>query len=123
MYILLSVQKISNVCYNECVEYEKGAEYINDMIDVALQFGFIERINNITYALIDFDTGEVMKDPETGELLQNKKKYLINYLNTHENFRNNYMEMLNKHISASNDVSLLDKETQSQIEAEENAIE
>ena len=103
--------------------YEKGAEYINDMIDVALQFGFIERLNNITYALIDFDTGEVMKDPETGELLQNKKKYLINYLNTHEDFRNSYMEMLNKKISASNDVSLLDKETQAQIEAEENAIE
>ena len=103
--------------------YEKGAEYINDMIDVALQFGFIERVNNITYALIDFDTREVMKDPETGELLQNKKKYLINYLNTHEEFRNNYMEMLNKHISASNDVSLLDKETQAQIEAEESAIE
>lgn len=103
--------------------YEKGAEYINDMIDVALQFGFIERLNNITYALIDLETGEVLKDLETGELLQNKKKYLINYLNTHTEFRDKYMEMLKRKISASNDVSLLDKETQSQIEAEEKAIE
>lgn len=103
--------------------YETGAEYIKDMIDVALQFGFITRVNNITYAFTDLKTGEVLVDPDTGEILQNKKAYLINYLNTHDKFRENYMLMLKKAISASNDISLIDKETQKQIEEEENAIE
>ena len=33
MYILQRVQKISNICYNECVEYEKGAEYVKNELE------------------------------------------------------------------------------------------
>jgi len=93
------------------------------MISVALQFGFIQRINNITYALVDLETGEVITDSETGEVLQNKKAYLINYINTHENFRNKYMAMLKRYITAANDISLLDKEAMAEIDAQENALE
>ena len=103
--------------------YEKGAEYINDTIDVALNFGFIRRVNNITYALVDLSNGNVIVDSETGEVLQNKKAYLINYLREHPVFLEKYVAMLHEYISASNDRSILDKETQAEIEAEENAIE
>ena len=103
--------------------YTDGVDTINDLIDVALQFGFIQRLNNITYELVDLDTGETLVDPDTGEILRNKKAYLINYLHTHKNFRDNYLTMIQRHVAASNDMSVLDKESLSAIEAEENAIE
>ena len=102
--------------------YVTGAEYLNDMIAVALQFGFITRLNNVTYALTDLDTGEIIVDSETNELLRGKKAYLIDYLSTHENFRNKYLDMIKRHIAAANDMSLLDKESLAEIEAEEHAI-
>ena len=103
--------------------YTSGAEYVNDLIDVALQFDFIKRLNNVTYALVNLSTGEVITDSETGETLQGKKAFIVEYLKTHDAFREKYLEMLKHYISASNDKSLLDKEAQAEIEAEEDAIE
>ena len=40
-------------------------------------FDFIKRLNNVTYALVNLSTGEVITDSETGETLQGKKAYLI----------------------------------------------
>ncbi len=104
-------------------KYETGADTINDLIDVALNFDFIKRLNNVTYALVNLSTGEVITDSETGETLQGKKAYLIEYLHTHDAFRAKYLEMIREFISASNDKSILDKESLSAIEAEEDAIE
>ena len=104
-------------------KYETGADTVNDLIDIALNFGFIQRINNITYALVNLSTGEVITDSETGEVLQNKKAYLINYLHTHDSFRAKYLSMIQTFIAASNDKSILDKESQAAIEEEEDAIE
>jgi recombination protein RecA len=103
--------------------YEHGADRINDLIDVALQFDFIKRLNNVTYALVNLSTGEVITDSETGETLQGKKAFIIDYLKTHETFRDKYLEMIKQYISASNDKSVLDKEALKAIEAEEDAIE
>ena len=104
-------------------KYETGADTVNDLIDVALQFDFIKRLNNVTYALVNLSTGEVITDSETGETLQGKKAYLIEYLHTHESFREKYLAMIKEYISASNDKSVLDKESLKAIEAEEDAIE
>ena len=103
--------------------YEKGADTVNDLIDIALQFGFIRRVNNITYELVDLETGDVLIDTDTGEILKNKKAYLIKYLHTHEEFRNRYLEMIRRSIAATNDMSLLDKESLKAIEAQEDAVE
>lgn len=103
--------------------YTNGADYIGDLISVALQFDFIKRLNNVTYALVNLSTGEVITDSETGETLQGKKAFIIDYLKTHDAFREKYFEMLKHYISASNDKSLLDKEAQRAIEEEEDAIE
>jgi recombination protein RecA len=103
--------------------YENGADRVNDLIDVALQFDFIKRLNNITYALVNLSTGEVITDSETGEVLQGKKAFIIDYLKTHEAFRDKYLAMIKEFISASNDKSVLDKESLKAIEAEEDAIE
>jgi hypothetical protein len=92
------------------------------MLTVALQFGFIQRLNNITYALIDLDTGAILSDPETGEELKNKKAYLINYLKTHPVFMQTYAQMLSRHMAAANDINLLSKEDLAEIEAQEQAV-
>ena len=80
-------------------------------------------MNNVKYALVNLNTGEVLKDPETGEELVNKKAYLIDYLKSHAAFRDSYLEMLREHIAASNDRSLLNKSEMQDIEAEDQAIE
>jgi RecA/RadA recombinase len=102
--------------------YETGAEYLNDMLAVALQFDFIKRLNNVTYALVNLDTGEILVDPETGEELKNKKAYLINYLKEHPAFMQTYAQMLSRHMAAANDISLLDKDTLAEIDAQESAV-
>lgn len=104
-------------------DYITGAEYLNDMLAVALQFNFIKRVNNVTYELINLSTGEVITDSETGELMRGKKAYLIEYLKTHKTFMDKYCEMLRTFILAANDISLLDKETLCEIDTQEAAIE
>ena len=104
-------------------KYETGADTVNDLIDVALQFDFIKRVNNVTYELVNLSTGEVITDSETGETLRGKKSYLIDYLHTHDTFREKYLAMIKEFISASNDKSVLDKEALRAIEEEEDAIE
>ena len=55
--------------------------------------------------------------------MQGKKAYLIEYLKQHTTVRDKYLEMIKQYISASNDRSVLDKESLKAIEAEEDAIE
>ena len=103
--------------------YVNGADTINDLIDVALQFEFIRRVNNVTYELVNLSTGEVITDSETGELMRGKKAYLIEYLQTHTTFRDKYLVMIKEFISAANDRSVLDKESLRAIEAEDAIVE
>lgn len=103
--------------------YLNGADTVNDLIDVALQFDFIKRVNNVTYELVNLSTGEVITDSETGEVLRGKKAFIIEYLQTHISFRDKYLQMIKEFISASNDKSVLDKESLKAIEAEEDSVE
>lgn len=104
-------------------KYETGADTVNDLIDVALQFDFIKRVNNITYELVNLGTGEVITDSTTGELMRGKKAFIIDYLKEHTEFRDKYLAMIKEYISASNDKSVLDKESLRAIEAEEDSVE
>ena len=95
------------------------------MLEIATKFDYIHRINNITYELVDLETGELYEDEE-GNLLRGKKQFLIDYIVSHEKFREKYFDMLNKAISSSNtlinDTKLLDDKEISEIEAEENSV-
>ena len=104
-------------------KYETGADTVNDLIDVALQFDFIKRVNNVTYELVNLGTGEVITDSTTGELMRGKKAFIIDYLKEHTEFRDKYLAMIKEYISASNDKSVLDKESLRAIEAEEDSVE
>lgn len=104
-------------------DYVNGLDYMGDMLQVALTFDFIQRINNVTYQLINLENGEVLKDEE-GKDLKGKKAYLLDYLANHKEFRDWYFNMLNTYISASNTLTkhLLTEEEEAEIKAEEAAI-
>lgn len=104
-------------------DYVNGLDYMGDMLQVALTFDFIQRINNVTYQLINLETGEVLKDEE-GKDLKGKKAYLLDYLANHKEFKDWYFNMLNTYISASNTLTkhLLSEEEEAEIKAEEAAI-
>jgi hypothetical protein len=97
---------------------------MNDLLEIALGFGFINRLNNVTYQLLNLETGEVYKD-ELGNDLTGKKAVLIEYIKTHPAFQTEYLGMLNRFISANDKSygSLLDERASAEIDAQEAAIE
>lgn len=103
--------------------YETGMDRLHDMLEIATSFDFIQRLNNVTYQLIDLDTGEVLID-ENGKELKGKKQYLIDYINEHNEFREWYVKMLTRHISSSNtvDKTLLTAEEEAEIKAEQASV-
>ena len=107
-------------------DYVNGVNTVKDMLEIALTFDFIHRVNNVTYELIDLETGEVYSDKE-GNILRGKKQYLIDYIKSHDDFRQKYFAMLNKAISSSNtvinDAHLVDAKALAEIESEENSVE
>lgn len=104
-------------------DYVNGLNYLDDMLQVALTFDFIQRVNNVTYQLINLETGEILVDEE-GKELRGKKTYLIDYFNKNLKFKEWYFNMLVSHISASNTLSkhLLSEEEEAEIKAEEANI-
>lgn len=106
--------------------YETGMDWMFDLLEIATTFDFIKRLNNVTYALINLETGEMLKD-EKGEDLKGKKKELIEYINTHDKFRETYVQMLTDYISSKNTKKdsaehLLSAEEEAEIRTEEGLV-
>ena len=104
--------------------YETGFDWINDLLEIALGFGFIKRLTSITYSLINLETGEVYKDDE-GQELTGKKADLLAYIKGNISFQNEYLAMLNRVISNedNNYGNILDERTNAEIDAQQNAID
>lgn len=104
--------------------YDKGLMWLEDMLEIAYKFDFIKRINNITYSLINLETGKTYED-ENGKELTGKKKDLENYILTNVTFQKEYINMLNKYISASDSSygNILDAREQAEIKEQEEAVE
>lgn len=103
--------------------YATGLDWMNDLLEIALKFNFIQRLNNVTYQLVDLETGEVLHD-KNGKELKGKKQDLIDYIRNDIEFQTKYLAMLNKFIS-SNDKSygsLLDERTSKEIEDQEASV-
>lgn len=102
--------------------YATGLDWVHDLLEIALTFNFIKRLNNITYQLVNLETGEIYRDEE-GNLLQGKKADLMNYIKTNIPFQVKYLDMLNKYISAEDTTygSLLDARAAAEIDAQEAA--
>lgn len=105
--------------------YATGLDWINDLLEIAVGFNFIERINNVTYQLIDQETGEVYSDEE-GNPLRGKKADLVEYIKTNIPFQNKYLAMLNRVISADDSVSygdLLDARANEEINSQQVGVD
>ena len=104
--------------------YETGFDWINDLLEIALGFGFIKRLTSITYSLINLETGEVYKDDD-GQELTGKKADLLAYIKGNISFQNEYLAMLNRVISNedNNYGNILDERTNAEIDAQQNAID
>lgn len=104
--------------------YDKGLDWVNDLLEIALAFDFIHRVNNVTYQLLNLETGEIYQD-EQGRDLQGKKADLLDYIKTNIKFQKEYLEMLNRYISASDDSygSLLDERAAAEIDNQEAAVD
>lgn len=104
--------------------YDKGMDWMRDLLEIAYKFDFIHRVNNVTYSLIDLETGEIYKD-ENGNDLTGKRKVLEDYLANNYEFQNKYLTMLHKFISASDNTygNILDAREQAEISEEEAQVE
>ena len=105
--------------------YNTGLMWLEDMLEIAYKFDFIHRVNNITYELINLETGEIYIDPETGKELRGKRADLENYIKTNIEFQTQYIAMLNKFISASDETygNILDQREQAEIKLQEESVE
>lgn len=104
--------------------YETGLDWINDLLEIALKFNFIQRLTSVTYQLSDLETGEVYLDEE-GNPLKGKKSELVEYIKTNIPFQKKYLAMLNRYISEDDSKSygeLLDERANAEIMAEQEAI-
>ena len=103
--------------------YVNGMDTLRDLFEIATTFDLIQRVNNVTYQMLDLTTGEVLLD-EDGKELRGKKTALFDYLETHKTFREKYVEMLLNYISADNtmDKHMLSEEAEAEIKAEEAAL-
>ena len=105
--------------------YETGYDWKQDLLEIATKFDFIKRPNNQTYLLVNLETGEVYKDAETGEELKFRgKQSMLDYLDSHVKFQNEYLAMINRAIAAS-DASygkLLDAREEKAIDAQEKSV-
>ena len=104
--------------------YDTGFMWMEDMLEIAYKFDFIRRINNVTYQLVNLETGEVYNDKD-GKPLTGKRKELEKYIHDNPDFQNEYIAMLNKYISAE-DTSygdILDARETAEIKAQEESVE
>lgn len=104
--------------------YEKGLMWMEDLLEIAYKFDFIHRINNVTYELTNLETGEVYTD-ENGNVLRGKKKDLEDYIRSHPAFQNEYIAMLNRYISGSDESygDILDAREKAEIKQQEESVE
>ena len=104
--------------------YEKGLMWMEDLLEIAYKFDFIHRVNNVTYELINLETGEIYTDAE-GNPLRGKKKDLEDYIKTNIPFQNEYLAMLNRYISGSDESygDILDAREKAEIKEQEESVE
>lgn len=104
--------------------YSTGFMWLDDLFEIATKFDFIHRLNNVTYQLINLETGEIYKD-ETGKDLQGKKKDLEEYIKTNIPFQTKYIEMLTNYIQdhATTYGDILDARDKEEIKEQEESIE
>lgn len=105
--------------------YNTGFMWLDDMFEIAIKFGFIEKLNSTQYRLINLDTGESYIDAKTDKELKGYRKDLKSYILENIDFQKEYIEMLNRHISSSVETygDILDAREKIDIQEQEQSVE
>ena len=103
--------------------YASGMDWLHDLLEIAIGFNFIPRLNNVTYQLVNLETGEPLYTDD-GRELKGKTADLIEYIKTNIPFQAQYLAMLNKAITneEASYGSLLDARAAAEIDAQERAV-
>ena len=109
-----------------------GIDKIHDMLEVALKYEYIKRPTTQSYILWDLDKDEIQDrtlktsayiDENGEELKFVGKSKVIEYINTHEEFKEKYFEMLTRFVSQSSvKINLLDDVTMNEILQQEASV-
>ena len=103
--------------------YDEGLDVLNDTLEVALKFGFIERPTTQSYILKDLETEEILVNENDEPLRFVGKAKLLQYLKDNPEFTENYLQMLTKNISeVASGINLLDEETLAEIKEQEDSL-
>ena len=65
------------------LDYNKGVDILQDTIDVATHFGYIDNSVQGSFKLVDIDTGELMIDSSGNEIKIRGKKNVVEYFRNH----------------------------------------
>ena len=105
--------------------YDTGLDWVHDLLEVAIKYEFIQRPNNMTYVLLNLETGEPYLDANGNQLKFVGKQKLKDYLRENVEFQTQYIKMLNAHIQASSNQygSLLDKRQLAEMLEQEHSCE
>lgn len=100
-----------------------GLDRVHDMLEVAMKYEYIKRPTTQSYILWNIEEDVPYYDNNGEELKFVGKAKLVEYINTHEDFKTAYFEMLTKYVSqASVKVNLLDKDELTEILKQEASI-
>lgn len=104
--------------------YASGLDWINDLLEIALGFGFIQK-NGSYCTLINLETGEAYTD-EDGKILKGYQKDMVAYIKGNVAFQTEYLAMLNRYISKDDTESygdLLDERANAEISAQQASVD
>ena len=101
-----------------------GVDSVFDFLQVAVPAGFIKRPNTKTYLITDLETGEVLKDSQTGEDLQfTGLPALQDYLKGHKDFVTAFSQQIINHVSKTKlKLDLVDETIINDLMAQENQL-
>lgn len=104
--------------------YDSGLDWQNDLFEIATKYEFIKRPTSRSYVLVNLETGEVYKDADGNDLKFVGKQQVKDYLADNVKFQNEYLRMLQHHISSQDNKygSLLDSRELAKLNAEEDSV-
>lgn len=103
--------------------YDTGLDWKHDLLEIAIKYEFIQRPNNQTYLLVNLNTGEPYYDENGEELKFRGKQSMLDFFDSHIEFQNQYLDMVNKYITHTDNqyASLLDARDNAEIDAQEKS--
>lgn len=93
------------------LNYEKGIDILQDTIDVAIHFGFIDNSVQGSFRFVDPETGELMLDSDGKEIKIRGKKNVTTYLREHPDQWRKLYDMCYEKLKQKDDLNIVAFET------------